>query len=120
MAGNTISVNAVTPSDVSFLTGVPTGSTSAGDAQTVTLAAAADVTAPSASIGNGQSILTWTAPTGCYNQVMIVVKAASSVTGIPTGDGSAYTGNLVFGTGMHLMADLLCIKELLHLRQLQV
>jgi MBG domain (YGX type)/Ig-like domain CHU_C associated len=96
---NSIIVNAVTTADVTFLAGNKSGSTSAGGAQTIQLATPVDVTGPAASVADAQSNLSWTAPTGCYSQVMIVVKASSSITVTPTGDGSAYTGSLTFGSG---------------------
>lgn len=35
----------------------------------------------------------------CYDEVMVVIKASSSITASPSGDGSAYTGSLTFGSG---------------------
>ncbi|MBK7710030.1 MAG: hypothetical protein IPJ37_02945 [Bacteroidales bacterium] len=98
VTGRTINVSAVTPSDVSFVIGVPTGSTFAGGVQTIDYATPVNLTAYAAA-GIGQSVLTWSAPSGCYSQVMIVVKAGVSVTGTPTGDSSAYSGNNLFGSG---------------------
>jgi hypothetical protein len=43
--------------------------------------------------------LGWTNPSGCFDQILIVGSAGSAVTAIPTGDGSLYTANNVFGTG---------------------
>lgn len=48
--------------------------------------------------GNTQSVLTWTNPT-CLDEIMIVAKAGIAVTATPSGDGSAYTANLAFGSG---------------------
>ncbi len=60
---------------------------------------AKDVTNHSASPGNAQATLSWTNPSGCYDEIMIVGKAGSEVTATPAGDGSAYTANLAFGSG---------------------
>lgn len=57
-----------------------------------------NVTGLTASVDNTQSSITWT-NSSCYDEVMIVVKEGTSVTGTPTGDGSAYTANLTFGSG---------------------
>src|SRR5690606_26464967 len=35
----------------------------------------------------------------CYNDVLVVARNASAVTASPTGDGSSFTANPVFGTG---------------------
>ncbi len=58
-----------------------------------------NVSAPSAQEGDTQSILTWTNPVACYDEIMIVAKEAGSITASPSGDGSAYTANLVYGSG---------------------
>lgn len=60
---------------------------------------AKNVTNVSAAPGNAQAIINWTNPTACFDEVMIVAKASSSITGTPTGDGSAYTGSTTFGAG---------------------
>lgn len=52
-------------------------------------------------IDNAQSLLSWTAST-CYDEVIIVAKSGSNVSISPTGDGSAYTANAVFGSGTDL------------------
>jgi hypothetical protein len=59
---------------------------------------AADVTSAAASAGNEQAILSWTNPSGCFNEIMIVAKAGSATTSFPGGDGSSYTANTVFAT----------------------
>ena len=43
--------------------------------------------------------LGWTNQTGCFDQILIVGRAASAVTALPTGDGTLYTASSVFGTG---------------------
>jgi len=49
--------------------------------------------------GNGVAVLSWTNP-GCQtDEIMIVAKASSSVTGTPSGDGSAYTANATYSSG---------------------
>lgn len=98
--GNTISVNAVTTADISFVSGNKSGTAFAGGVQTFTAATPVDVTAPAASVANMSSNLTWTNPTGCYDEIMIVAsQGAANTGGAPAGDGTAYTGNLAYAGG---------------------
>jgi autotransporter-associated beta strand protein len=96
---NTVFVNAVTTSDVSFFEGNKSGSTLAGGTQTILLSTPVNATNFSASQESAQSALIWTNPAGCYDELMIVGKSGSAVTMVPTGDGSAYTASLSFGAG---------------------
>jgi len=91
----TINVGALATSNFSFSSGTILGSTTAGGIQTIQTIPA-NVSGNSASGANASSTLNWTNPIGCYNEFMIVAKANSSVTGTPTGDGSAYNANLSF------------------------
>jgi hypothetical protein len=95
-AGDIISVNAVTGSNTTFASGTVTGTPSAGNNQTIISATPACVTAGAASVANVSTVVTWTAPTGCYSDVLVVVSTAS-ITGTPSGGG--YTGNLAYGSG---------------------
>jgi hypothetical protein len=73
-----------------------------------------DVSTPSAGASNASSVLSWTNPSGCFDEIMIVAKAGSSVTANPTGNGSLYTYNLVFGTGgsgANLPTDEYCVYK---------
>ncbi len=98
--GNTISVNAITTADISFVSGNKSGTAFAGGTQTFTAATVNDVTAPAASVGNTSSNLTWTNPAGCYSEIMIVASQGSANSGgAPSGDGTAYTNNLNYGAG---------------------
>ncbi len=58
-----------------------------------------NVTSAAATNGNAQSVLTWTNPSSCYDEIIIVAKANSAVSLAPSGDGSAYTANLSFASG---------------------
>ena len=95
---NNISVNAITTSDISFVSGNKTGTAFAGNAQTIIGATPNNVTGAAASIGNTASSVSWTAPTGCFDEILIVAATATN-TGVPTGDGTAYTGSLTYGSG---------------------
>jgi hypothetical protein len=46
--------------------------------------------------GNGSAILNWYYPS-CYEEIMIVANTTSGISFSPTGDGSAYTANSVYG-----------------------
>ncbi|MGV6861256.1 MAG: T9SS type A sorting domain-containing protein [Putridiphycobacter sp.] len=50
---------------------------------------------------NTQTGLSWTNPTGCSDEIM-VVASTSTVTAIPSGDGSAYTANATYGSGTNI------------------
>ena len=63
-----------------------------------TLCVPVNVSAHSVVGCNGNAAVTWT-NSSCYDEVVIVAKAGSSVTGTPSGDGTSYTGNLAFGSG---------------------
>ncbi|MFN3951492.1 MAG: autotransporter-associated beta strand repeat-containing protein [Thermaurantimonas sp.] len=98
--GNTVSVPSLSASNFTFAAGTPTGTITAGGAQTIVSCgtSTANVTGLSLSPGNLTMTVSWTNPT-CYDEVMIVAKESSAVTGTPTGDGSGYTANLAFGSG---------------------
>lgn len=57
------------------------------------------VTALAAVPGDAQADLSWTDPAYCFDEFMIVVKETAAVTITPTGDGSAYTADAVYGNG---------------------
>jgi hypothetical protein len=96
--GNTINVNAISTADISFVSGNESGSAFAGDAQTIVAGSPIDVTNLAATNDNMQSSVSWTNPAGCFDEVMIVAATATN-TGAPTGDGSAYTADPIFGNG---------------------
>jgi len=96
-AGATINVTAVQPSDVTFIAASLSGTTYNGGVQTITNSDPEKVTAPAASVDNARSVLTWTNPSSCFDEVMIVGKANAAVTLVPS--GTTYTDNLVFGLG---------------------
>jgi len=95
---NTISVNAITTSDISFVSGNKTGTANASGTKTIIACTPTNVTGLGLTPGNAQIVVSWTNP-ACYDEVMIVAKPTSSIGASPSGDGSAYTANLAFGTG---------------------
>jgi hypothetical protein len=58
-----------------------------------------NVTAVTATPAPNQATISWTNPTNCFDEVMVVMQPTSSFMVNPMGDGSAYTSNLVYGTG---------------------
>lgn len=60
-----------------------------------------DVSTLTATSGNTEVDLSWTNGS-CYDEILVVAKATSAVTVTPTGDGTAYTANAVFGSGTDL------------------
>lgn len=99
---NNISVNVITTADITFSSGNKTGTAFAGDLQTIIAATPNDVTTPAASVANASSSLSWVTPAGCYDAILIVARATSANDGVPTGDGTAYTGNATYGSGTPL------------------
>ena len=97
---NTIIVSAITISDLAFATGNKTGTANASGTKTIIDCTPADVTSAAASSANLSSVLTWINP-ACYDEILIVAAIASN-NGTPTGDGSAYTSNLAYGSGTAL------------------
>ncbi|MFT4660878.1 MAG: hypothetical protein ACI8XB_001147 [Patiriisocius sp.] len=50
--------------------------------------------------GDTQVTLNWSLPsTGCWDEVLIMADGIAGITQTPTGDGSAYVANAVFGSG---------------------
>lgn len=98
VAGNTISVDAITTTDLSFITGNVTGTANASGTKTITNCTPTNATGLALTPGNGQIIVNWTNPV-CFDEVLIVAKATTSITANPTGDGTLYNANLTFGTG---------------------
>jgi hypothetical protein len=48
----------------------------------------------------GAATISWTLPTtSCFNDVLVVASANVAVAGSPSGNGSAYTANTVYGSG---------------------
>ncbi|MFM9984891.1 MAG: T9SS type A sorting domain-containing protein [Flavobacteriales bacterium] len=101
--GASITASADPTSDYTFSSGTPTGSSASAGAQTVIAATPNNVTglAATATGATGTVNVAWTNATGCYDEIIIVAATAAN-TGVPTGNGSAYTGTLVYGTGTAL------------------
>jgi hypothetical protein len=95
---NSISINAVTISDLTFTTTVTnSGSTNASGAKTIIDCTPTDVSSAAASSANQSSVLTWTNPS-CFSEILVVASTSSN-NASPTGDGTAYTANLAYGSG---------------------
>jgi len=78
-----IRVDVVSPS----LTGLPS-------APVEIINGAVNVTALTASPNSEQMIVNWTNPSGCFDEIMLVVKEGSTINDVPTGDGSFYNASL--------------------------
>lgn len=73
-----------------FATGITTSASSVSSIANVTQAVAYG--------GNAQATVRWQ-NISCYDEVLVVGHANTSVSATPSGDGSAYTPNSVFGSG---------------------
>ncbi len=80
-----VQVDAISNSDLTFASGAVSGSGYNASAIMIASATPNDATAFTPSAGNTQATLTWTSPTGCYDEVMIVAKPSSSLTSSPFG-----------------------------------
>ena len=68
---------------------------SASNSVTISLA---NVTSAASSNGDTTSLLTWSNPS-CFDEIMIVAKAGSAASIVPSGDGTLYSASLTFGLG---------------------
>jgi hypothetical protein len=68
---------------------------SASNSVTISLA---NVTSAASSNGDTTSLLTWSNPS-CFDEIMIVAKAGSAASIVPSGDGTTYSESLTFGLG---------------------
>lgn len=94
--GATLGVDAIETTDITT-TANKTGSAFASGTHSFQEISPANVTALNAAVANQSLNVSWTNPTGCFSEVLIVAKAGSSISGTPTGDGSAFTADLNFG-----------------------
>ncbi len=99
-ASNTIVVDAITTADLTFVSGNKSGTAYASDAHTIQSAIPNNVTGVVTSVcENGTATVSWTAPAGCSDNVLVFATDGTFTTAIPSGNGGAYTDNTVFGSG---------------------
>ncbi len=94
-------------------TGWSTATTSGSKAENRT-AVMPVVSAVNASIANGQSLVGWTkpSPNTCYDEMVVFARQGGAVTHVPSGDGSVYTANAVFGSGTNLGNDEFVVAKI--------
>lgn len=101
-AAKAINVSAISASSLVFASGTPSGSSfTAGGSLTFIATTPVNATA-AAALGNGitgQISVSWTNPTGCFNEVMIVAAPATNTAAPAANNGSGYTANLAYGSG---------------------
>jgi len=99
-AGNTIVVDAITTADLTFVLGNKSGTAFASGTHTIQSAIPNNVTGAVTSVcENGTATISWTAPAGCSDNVLVFATNGTFTAAIPTGNGGAYTDNAVFGSG---------------------
>lgn len=99
-AGNTIQVSAITTADITVNEGNKTGFAYNGGEYTITSAVPNNVIgAATSNCENGETTITWSDPTGCFDNFIIVATDGSFTTTIPTGNGLLYTPNTTYGSG---------------------
>jgi hypothetical protein len=96
--GTAISVSAVDTGNLTFSSGTKSGSTNASGTKTIVACTPTDATSLVLTAASTQLTVSWTNPS-CVDEVMIVAKPTSTIGASPSGDGTAYTANLAFGTG---------------------
>ena len=96
--GNAISVSAVDTGNLTFSSGTKSGSTNASGTKTIVACTPTNATSLVLTAGSNQLAVSWANPT-CMEEVMIVAKPTSTIGASPSGDGSSYSANLVFGSG---------------------
>ncbi|WP_445717972.1 choice-of-anchor D domain-containing protein [Flavobacterium sp.] len=99
-AANTIVVDAITTSDLTFVLGNKSGTAFASGTHTIQSAIPNNVTGAITSVcENGSATVSWTGPAGCDDNVLVFATDGTFTTAIPTGNGGTYTDNAVFGSG---------------------
>jgi hypothetical protein len=96
--GNAIAISAVDTGNLTFSSGTNSGSTNASGTKTIVACAPTNATSLVLTAGSTQLTVSWANPS-CVDEVMIVAKPTSTIGTSPSGDGTAYTANLAFGTG---------------------
>jgi hypothetical protein len=97
-AGNTISINAVTSANITVSSGSFSGTANGSGTKTIIVCTPTNATAPTLTVGTNQLSVAWSNP-ACYDELLIVAKPTSTISASPSGDGSSYTSNLIFGSG---------------------
>jgi len=99
--GATIYVEAVTISDVNFISGDKSGIAYPGGLQTTQEGIPENVINLSATTEDSRSVLAWTNPDACpgYDEILIIAREGSAVSVLPSGDGTSYSPDLTYGSG---------------------
>lgn len=96
--GRELSVQALSPGDFSFSGAANvTGSSFASGTHTVTVTAPNDVSNLALTSGNQELVVSWDNPTGCFDEVLVVVAENAANTGIPS--GTTFSADANFGDG---------------------
>ncbi len=100
-AGNTVTVTGLTAGEDYQIKAFVFSGTLYGDAVSTSVSnlRVRDVTAASATAGNTTAEISWTNPTNCFDDIMVVGHETSPVSSLPTGDGSSYSASSVYGSG---------------------
>ncbi len=73
-----------------------------------------NVTSFAGTNGNTSSVLSWTNPTVCFSEVIVIGRLGNAVTATLSGNGSLYTANSTFGTspsGNNLPTGEFCVYK---------
>ncbi|HLO74550.1 MAG TPA: choice-of-anchor D domain-containing protein [Flavobacterium sp.] len=98
--GNTIVVNAITIADLTFVLGNKSGTAFPSGTHTIQSAIPNNVTGAITSVcENGSATISWIAPAGCSDNILVFATSGTFTAAIPSGTGAAYTDNSLFGAG---------------------
>lgn len=99
--GNTIQVNALLTTDLTFVSaGSVTGTAYNSDTHTIQTATPSNVIGLTTSLcENNTTTVDWTLPTDCYDNILVFATDTSFSTATPTGNGGTYTASTTFGAG---------------------
>ena len=98
--GNTIAINTITTSDLTFSSGNKTGIAYSSDLHTIQAATPSNVTLLTSTVcENNATTISWTNPTDCYDTILVFATDSSFSVSTPSGNGNAYTANNNFGLG---------------------
>lgn len=83
---NIVQVDAISNSDLSFASGSISGAGYNASAIIIASATPNDASGYNVSAGNTQATISWTLPSGCYDEVVLVAKPNASITATPFGN----------------------------------
>ncbi|WP_281846260.1 GEVED domain-containing protein [Olleya namhaensis] len=99
-SGNTIAINAISTSDLTFSSGNKTGIAYSSDSHTIQAATPNNVTLlTSLNCENSATTINWVNPIDCYDTILVFATNSSFSSATPSGNGDLYVANSNYGLG---------------------